>query len=101
MARNTNGREVSDTIGRQLELAIQQERQPRSRRQRVTHRRIPREVSRTSVVDRLRLMRELCRVVADCETMDQPHHHVMAREYLGELATEIERALWQVRRAAA
>jgi hypothetical protein len=51
-------------------------------------------------VDRLNLMRELCRVVTDCETLNQPRHHLMARSYLEELATEIERALRQARRAA-
>jgi hypothetical protein len=62
--------------------------------------RTPRGAGRASVVDRLNLMRELCRVVTDCETLNQPRHHLMARSYLEELATEIERALRQARRAA-
>ena len=59
-----------------------------------------RETTKPSVVDRLRLMRELCRVVTDCEKLSQPRHHEMAQAYLGELAAEIERALRQARKAA-
>ena len=60
----------------------------------------PRDTGRASVVDRLRLMRELCRVVSDYERLNEPRHHQMAQAYLSELATEIERALRQARRAA-
>lgn len=62
--------------------------------------RTPHDTGRASVVDRLRLMRELCRVVTDYERLNEPRHRQMAQAYLGELATEIERALRQSRRAA-